>query len=186
MPVADCDPLWRIALLRAVNLGRHNKAPAVELRALMTDEGLIDGETLLASGNMIFRDERAPSVLEPILERALHKRLQLTTAVIVREAADWLTLIDANPFRDLGVADPSRLVLFVLKGMPRRDGFQRLSSLIRGHEQVHLGDRAVYLTYPDGIGTSKLTAGVIDGALGVSGTGRNWNTVLKLASLTSR
>jgi uncharacterized protein (DUF1697 family) len=37
--------------------------------------------------------------------------------------------------------------------------------------------------YPDGIGTSKLTIGVIEKHLGTRATGRNWNTVLKMAAL---
>jgi uncharacterized protein (DUF1697 family) len=41
----------------------------------------------------------------------------------------------------------------------------------------------LYVVYPDGIGPSKLTGGVIDRALATRGTARNWNTVLKLAAL---
>jgi uncharacterized protein (DUF1697 family) len=36
--------------------------------------------------------------------------------------------------------------------------------------------------YPDGIGTSKLTNAIIERKLGMNGTARNWNTVLKLAA----
>jgi uncharacterized protein (DUF1697 family) len=41
----------------------------------------------------------------------------------------------------------------------------------------------VYITYPDGIGDSKLTNAVIQRKLGTSGTARNWNTVRKIAAL---
>ena len=34
--------------------------------------------------------------------------------------------------------------------------------------------------YPDGIGRSKVTAGVLDRLAGRSGTSRNWRTVLAL------
>lgn len=40
-----------------------------------------------------------------------------------------------------------------------------------------------YITYPAGIGRSKLTTARIEDALGSRGTGRNWNTVLKLSAL---
>jgi uncharacterized protein (DUF1697 family) len=43
--------------------------------------------------------------------------------------------------------------------------------------------REVYLVYPDGIGRSRLTNAVIEKKLGARGTGRNWNTVLKLGEL---
>jgi uncharacterized protein (DUF1697 family) len=51
-----------------------------------------------------------------------------------------------------------------------------------------VGDRAggkqLYIVYPDGIGRSRLTNAIIEKTLGTSGTGRNWNTVLKLGALT--
>jgi uncharacterized protein (DUF1697 family) len=40
--------------------------------------------------------------------------------------------------------------------------------------------------YPDGIGRSRLTNRVIETKLDTRGTGRNWNTVLKLAELAGR
>ena len=47
------------------------------------------------------------------------------------------------------------------------------------------GDRQgrTYIVYPAGIGRSRLTNSLIDSKLGIRGTGRNWNTVLKLAEL---
>ena len=45
--------------------------------------------------------------------------------------------------------------------------------------------RQAYLVYPDGVGRSKLTVGVIERWLGSRGTGRNWNTVLKLQALAA-
>ncbi len=36
--------------------------------------------------------------------------------------------------------------------------------------------------FPDGIGTSKLTGVMTEARVGTRGTGRNWNTVVKLAA----
>jgi uncharacterized protein (DUF1697 family) len=41
----------------------------------------------------------------------------------------------------------------------------------------------VYLTYPNGIGTSKLTNVFLEKQLGVAGTARNWNTVTRLVEI---
>ena len=45
------------ALLRAVNLGPHNKVPMSELRTLLTKLGMKDPQTLLQSGNAVFRSD---------------------------------------------------------------------------------------------------------------------------------
>jgi hypothetical protein len=42
-----------------------------------------------------------------------------------------------------------------------------------------------YITYPDGIGRSRVTAAMIEAKLGTHGTARNWNTVVKLGTLSS-
>jgi uncharacterized protein (DUF1697 family) len=60
---------------------------------------------------------------------------------------------------------------------------EALRAAIRGREVVRADGTHAYAVYPDGIGRSKLTNPLIEKALGTSVTGRNWNTVLKLAAL---
>jgi uncharacterized protein (DUF1697 family) len=55
-----------------------------------------------------------------------------------------------------------------------------LQSAIKGRERFIAKNRELYITYPDGIGTSKFTQTLIEKTLGTRCTGRNWNTVLKL------
>jgi uncharacterized protein (DUF1697 family) len=64
-------------------------------------------------------------------------------------------------------------------GRAKRYGRMKETADIR----IALLRRHAYITYPAGIGRSRLTAAVIEKAFGVRGTGRNWNTVLKLAAL---
>jgi uncharacterized protein (DUF1697 family) len=58
-----------------------------------------------------------------------------------------------------------------------------LRAWIPGREAIEAQGRELYITYPDGIGDSKLTNAVIERRLGVRGTARNWNTVTKLADM---
>jgi len=48
-----------VALLRAVNLAGHNKVAMRDLVELVTDLGMRDARSLLQSGNLVFRSERA-------------------------------------------------------------------------------------------------------------------------------
>jgi uncharacterized protein (DUF1697 family) len=56
-----------------------------------------------------------------------------------------------------------------------------LQAGIVGPEKLRAVGRQLYISYPAGAGTSKLTGAVIERTLGIRGTARNWNTVLKLA-----
>ena len=69
------------------------------------------------------------------------------------------------------------------KAAPADGALEALRAAIKGPEQVAIVGRNAYLVYPDGIGRSKLTITVIEKKLGVRGTARNWNTVLKLAEM---
>jgi uncharacterized protein (DUF1697 family) len=50
----------------------------------------------------------------------------------------------------------------------------------QGRERIEVFGSTLYIVYPDGIGPSKLTHGMIEKYLATRGTARNWNTVLKL------
>jgi len=45
-----------------------------------------------------------------------------------------------------------------------------------------VAEKHAYIFYPEGIGRSRLTTAFIETKLATRGTGRNWNTVLKLAA----
>lgn len=168
---------------RAVNLPNHNKVSMVDLRACLERLELVNPQTVLQSGNAVCGSRLAPGALESRLEEECRTHLSLDTAVIVRTAHEWEAIVNANPFRREANADPSHVLVLCLKSKPRPGAESALRTAIRGRERCHLEDRHAYLVYPDGIGTSKLTMVLAEKALGVVGTARNWNTVMKIQGL---
>lgn len=183
MPPYDPGMTTWIALLRAVNVAGHAPIKMADLRDLAAELGFAEPRTLLQSGNLVFEGKGGAEALERTLEEALAQRLDLHTEVFVRSAVDWAGAIAGNPFREEAKSDPSHLVLLPLKQAPKAAAVTALQAGIVGREQVRTDGRHAYISYPDGIGRSKLTMAVIEKKLGTSGTGRNWNTVLKLAAL---
>ncbi len=74
------------------------------------------------------------------------------------------------------------MVVF-LKSAPEEASLAQLQMAVSGPEVIRAEGRHLYVTYPAGQGTSKLTNTVIERKLGTRGTARNWNTVLKLEAL---
>jgi uncharacterized protein (DUF1697 family) len=172
-----------VALLRAVNLGPHNKISMSDLKAVAEGAGFSQARTLLQSGNVVFQAKaQSCAALEKTFEAALAKKLRLTTPVVVRSVVEWREALDANPFPREAKTDPSHLLLMPLKAKDEKSALTELIKSIPGRERVKLGDRALYLVYPDGIGESKLTAALIEKKIGVAGTARNWNTANKIAA----
>jgi uncharacterized protein (DUF1697 family) len=173
-----------IALLRAVNLAGHQQVAMADLRDVLTRLGFADVRSLLQSGNLVFRtDARAGAQLERSLEAAAAKRLALQTGFFVRTAAEWKAVVAHNPFVDEAKRDPAHLVAMFLKDAPAAGDIEALQAAITGPEVVRAEGRQAYIVYPSGIGRSRLTTALIEKKLGTRGTGRNWNTVLKLAAL---
>lgn len=175
-----------VALLRAVNVGGRNMVPMEALRALLTELGFSDSRSLLQSGNLIFRTEAKPTgALEALLEVETERRLGLQTRFFVRTDKEWRTVVSKNPFPREARDDPGHLHVMFLKTAPQSRQVTALQSAITGSELVRAHGSHAYLVYPTGIGSSRLTNAIIERHLGTSGTTRNWNTVLKLASLVS-
>jgi uncharacterized protein (DUF1697 family) len=175
-----------VTLLRAVNLGSHNKVSMADLRAFMEKLGMRDVKTVVQSGNLVFQTgSRSIAKLESLLEASAAKELGLTTDFFVRSGSEWQDIIAANPFPKEAKTDPSHLVLMILREAPSRAAVADLQAAIKGSEQVRANGREAYFTYPDGIGNSKLTITIIERKLGTRGTARNWNTVLKLGTLAA-
>ncbi len=174
-----------IGLLRAVNLGPTNRVAMADLRTLLADLGLSDVRTLLQSGNVVFRSRQSSAArLEAALEEATEKRFRVATSFFVRSAEEWRSMIAANPFPTEAERDPGHLIALCLKDAPGRAAVSALQQAISGREVVRANGPHAYIVYPDGVGQSRLTSALIEKHLKTRGTGRNWNTVLKLRALT--
>ena len=64
-----------------------------------------------------------------------------------------------------------------------KDALRRIRETYEGPEEIVIDRDVAYVTYPNGIGKSKLTNVFLEKHLGVAGTARNWNTVTKLLQL---
>lgn len=173
-----------VGLLRAVNLGPDTQVSMDFFRDLLLALGFEGVQTLLRSGNAVFRSpERNVAKLERGMAAAIERRLGRRTEVFVRSAEEWRSVIVGNPFPREAADDPGHLLVMALRETPANDRWQALAAAIPGRERVRGSGRHAYLVFPDGIGRSRLTPARIEECLGTVGTARNWNTVNKLAAL---
>jgi uncharacterized protein (DUF1697 family) len=175
----------RIALLRGVNLGKARRVAMAEVRSAFESLGWSEVTSVGQSGNLVFEAKGkgdADAELEGAAERVLLERLGLSTEVMVRGGAEWRAMMAANPFPKAARDDPAHLVVMVMKTAPRPDAEAAMAA-VPGRERARVVGREAFIVYPDGIAGVRLIGGVLDKALGARGTGRNWNTIAKLAAL---
>jgi len=171
-----------VALLRAVNVGGR-KLPMAELRALSAELGWSDVATYIQSGNLVFSAPGKAEEIEAVLERAIEKTFGLDVPVIVRSKAEWAKYPALNPFPAVAKDTPAKLHILLSKRPPAKDAADVIQARAKAGEQIRQAGDALWLHYPEGAGTSKLTPSLIDRATGSPGTARNYNTLLKLKEM---
>lgn len=172
-----------VALLRGINVGGNNKLPMAELRALCAELGWEKVETYIQSGNVVFEAKGGVAALETALEKEIERHFGLSISVIVRSAKDWPAHLSGNPFPKAAEDEPNRLMLGLPKLVPNEDAAELLQERARDGEQVRLAGDALWIHFPGGAGTSKLSPVLIDRLVGSPVTMRNWRTLLKLREM---
>ena len=128
----------------------------------------------IQSGNVICESSLSEAALQKTLDMALAKRMGKRVPVAVRTAEELAAVVADDPFID---ADPAKVgILFLMK--PVGKGFLTGVSTTTGDE-VRLGERVVYIHYPNGMGQTKLKLP----EEAAEGTVRNLNTVRKLVEI---
>lgn len=174
-------PTW-IALFRGINVGGHNVLPMAELRSDLESLNLKNVRTYIQSGNVVF-DSTAKSAasLAKRIARRTEEQHGFRPQLLLLSREDLLAAVESNPFPQ-AVANPKTLSFFFLAEPARDPDTKALDRAKTPSERYELTDGVFYLHAPDGLGRSKLAAGV-ERHLGVVTTARNYRTVEKLLSM---
>jgi uncharacterized protein (DUF1697 family) len=172
-----------LSLLRGVNLGKR-RVKMDALRALYQSLGLEDVQTCLQSGNVLFRAPAADrNALPRSIEAAIERAFGFHSDVILRTTSDLRQAVAASPFHRRPSLDPSKLLVLFLASELSPEARARILALPPVPEELHIGQRELYLYFPSGMARPTLKMASLDRALATPATGRNWNTVTQLLSL---
>ena len=174
------------ALLRGINVGGNRKIPMAELRALLEEIGYDDVRTYLQSGQAVFSSAHGDEdSLAAELGEAIERHFGFGVDVLVRDHAYLNAIVEACPF-PAAELEAKQLHVTYFSAPAEAERFTEIDQEAFLPEEFRLGDRALYLYAPDGLGRSKLAEQLARPRLtkGLIATTRNWNTVVKLVELT--
>jgi uncharacterized protein (DUF1697 family) len=161
-----------VALIRAVNVAGR-KLLMSDLKGIADELGLADARTYIASGNLLFSSGDTEAVVKARMEERLAGHMGHTVDVLIRSADEMREVVKANPF----ATEPGNKVIAIfLDDSPPADAAATAGNV--SDERIALGKREIYVHYPSGMGQSKLRI-----PAAARGTGRNMNSVAKLAEL---
>ncbi len=183
-----------VALLRGINVGGKNKVAMSDLREVVADLGHGDVSTYIQSGNVLFSPDPGAadtSGLAAALAASIMARLGVSAPVVVLSRDELATSIAANPFA--AEPDPKRVHAVLLSGAPAAEAAGKIDAALGrstakgARDELAIVGRTLYLHTPEGFGNSELAAAVLrivtSPRAGVTGTARNWATMLKLLDL---
>jgi len=167
-----------IALLRSVSPGGQKPIAAETFVDLLGELGLTNARAVGGANNLVFDSpERTGADLQNFLETEIHTRLGLRTDIYVRTAQAWAAIIAANPYAEFALTDPGLLMTLFLKDPPDKKVIGALRAKLSEGEQLRVESRQFYVTYPNGLGASKFSNGLVEKALATRITGRPWTIV---------
>jgi uncharacterized protein (DUF1697 family) len=173
-----------VALLRGINVGGHKKVPMADLKKLLSTMGYSDVQTLLNSGNVVFRCKSTPTgQLEKTLETAIEKHFGFRVPVILRSGDDFKQLVDSEPFAGTEVTKNTRLYLSFLKNEAKEIPTLPLETE-DGDFRILDYTNATVISVLD-LSKTKTVDGMksLENIFGKDITTRNWNTVEKIGKL---
>ncbi|WP_133914549.1 DUF1697 domain-containing protein [Streptomyces sp. NBC_00582] len=174
------------ALLRGINVGGARKLPMADLRALMQKLAYGDVRTYLQSGQAVFSSAHGDEEsLAAELAGAIAQEFGFDVDVLVRDHAYLKTVAEACPFPAADL-QPKQLHVTYFSAPVDAGRYAEIDPAAHLPEEFRLGDRALYLYAPDGLGRSALAELLSRPRFtkGLVATSRNWNTVRKLVEMT--
>ena len=172
-----------IALLRGVNVSGQKKIPMADLGDLLSKEKLENVQTYIQSGNVVFQSlEKKKEILETKIHKAIKSYFGFDVPVLVKSPMELQQIFNDCPFPEEQKINSYFIMLYSVADIVLVD---KISKLTYTNEVFKITDNCVYFYYSIGYGKAKFSNNFFERKLKVTATARNYNTMVKLLSLSS-
>jgi uncharacterized protein (DUF1697 family) len=173
------------AFLRGINVGGQKIVRMAELRERCLADGLVDVETYIQSGNIVFSCEGGgkggPAAR---ISALIRDAWGFDVAVIAKDAEDMARIVGANPFARAGGCDIKAMYATLLERPPLESQVEAMVKSGKVRERFEIIGDTVYTCYAQGYGKSDFSNNYIERALAMAATTRNWTTMLRVEEMT--
>lgn len=170
-----------VGFLRGINVGGHRKIKMADLKNTLSAIGLVNPETYLQSGNIIFEsDDLNTESLQRVIEESIRASFGFEVPVLVYSKTDFQSIFLNNPFVNEPKVDRKKLYYILLKSQPEQAVFDRIRSGRNFLEEMRLVGKVIYMNYVGGYGRSQVGVNFFERKLDQTATARNYNTMRNL------
>ncbi len=173
-----------ISILRGINVSGQRIIKMEALRALYAELGFENVQSLIQSGNVIFKHGGAKrAVLEHQIATGIQREFGFEVPVMVMEIEALKNIVENNPFSKDNQKNINYLHVTFLSAEPEKGKFDKMMEATYQDDEIRLIDGTIYLYCPNGYGKTRLNNGFLESKLGVTATTRNWKTTNQLLTL---
>jgi len=171
-----------VALLKGINVGGHKKVPMAILRDLLTKTGFENVQTYIQSGNVVFQSSEKVNAIENKIQKAFIDYFGFEVSVLIKTKQDLERIFDNCPFSE----DKMKAGYFMmLHDTPEDDLIKEASEKVYEGEEYFIIKDCIYYFYEKGLGQAKFNVNFFERKFKTFATARNYNTMVKLLSLSS-
>ncbi len=172
-----------IILLRGINVGGHKKILMTELKQLISDLGFKNVKTYIQTGNIIVNADLSISKIKTAISKAIEEKYGFHVPVLVIKPDTLRGIIDAYP---LNKEKQEKSYFTLLYNKPQQEVIDTLNATSDDYENEEfvITEACIYFYCATGYGRTKLNNNFFEKKLGVTGTARNYKTMMKLLSLS--
>ncbi|MFK2818627.1 DUF1697 domain-containing protein [Flavobacteriaceae sp. LMIT009] len=172
-----------IALLRGINVSGQKKILMADLRNLLSELGLENVKTYIQSGNVIFETtESSKNNLELQIHNAIKSHYEFDVRVIVKKPEEIKEILEACPFT---LEKKQKSYFTMLHSVPDTKLVEEASQKQYQGEEYYIINNCIYFYCASGVGKAKFNTNFFERKLNTTSTTRNYNTMMKLLSLSA-
>jgi uncharacterized protein (DUF1697 family) len=166
----------------------HNSIKMAELAALFVKLELMDAETYIQSGNVIFSDPGGISThaLSITIEKAILESFSYEIPVMIRTNEELNDLFSSNPFLGETNFDPAKMAVIFLHDTPSDAQIQKVANIDYPPDKFKIIGKDIFIYCPNGFGRTKIYTNFFERKMGVTGTGRNWKTITTISGIAGK
>jgi uncharacterized protein (DUF1697 family) len=169
-----------VAFLRAINVGGHI-VKMDRLCGLFESAGLVNVQSFIASGNVLFDSKKTSASLEATIEKVLEKALGYEVITMIRSASEVQHIVEHVDRERLAAGEGITLYVGLLKSAPTATAVRAVEAMSNEVDTLRIDGRELYWRCNKRFSDSTIQGPRMGKALGVAITTRNVTTIRKLA-----
>ncbi len=172
-----------IIFLKGINVGGHNPVNMANLKKVLAEREFENVRTYINSGNILLDSPKGRDWVYEQTDQVLIQNFGIKVALFVKTAEELTGIIEKNPFDQLKETDFKKRAIVMLSQKIEPSRMKVFKDEGKVDENYYLIDDLLFVYYHNGFGKTKFTTDYMERKLHIQTTGRNWNTMLKLADM---